>query len=387
MLYLSLETIGQEFLSFQWDILLLEAGFLAIFLAPLQLRPGLAREHPPPRAIVWLFRWLLFRLMFSSGAVKLLSGDATWRNLTALSYHYWTQPLPTWIGWYANLLPEWFQRLSCFAMFAIELGVPVLIWVGPTPRRIAFAAFVALQMLIFSTGNYGFFNPLTIALCMLLLDDSAWPRRLRLWRADPSPAAAGFPWPRGVSGGAAAAVGLLTILQTFTPARLGIGWPQPLRAVQRAAAPLRLVGNYGLFAVMTTTRPEIVVEASDDGTAWQEYEFRWKVGDLARAPAFVEPHQPRLDWQMWFAALGRYEDNPWFLSFVLELLRGSKPVTALLARNPFPDHPPKYVRAVLYDYAFTDRTERRASGNWWKRERRGLYLPAVSLDAFRREAQ
>jgi lipase maturation factor 1 len=385
LLYLSLQTIGQDFLSFQWDLLLLEAGFLAIFLAPLQLRPGLRREQEPPRPIVWLFRWLVFRLIVSSGAVKLLSGDPTWRNLTALEYHYWTQPLPTWIGWYANLLPGWFQEISCALMFAIELGAPILIWNGPRARLAAFVAFVTLQILIAITGNYGFFNLLTITLCVMLLDDASWPSRLRRWRDRGAEAASGFAWPRPLIGLAAGVLLLLSLLETFTPRWIGgAGWPQPLVALRRTAAPLRLVGSYGLFAVMTTARPEITVEGSDDGSTWREYEFRWKAGDPAHAPSFVEPYQPRLDWQMWFAALGRYQDNPWFLSFVLRLLEGSREVTALLEHDPFSAHPPKYARAILYQYRFTDLAERRASGQWWKRERQWLYLPAVSLESFRR---
>lgn len=378
--------IGQEFLSYQWDILLLETGFLAIFLAPLQLRPSLVQEVEPPRPIVWLMRWLLFRLVFSSGAVKLLSGDPTWRNLTALEYHYWTQPLPTWIGWYANLLPDWAQRACCALMFGVELGAPMLVWGGPTARWVAFVALVLLQVVILLTGNYGFFNLLTIALCLMLLDDSSFPRSIRRWREPPGGEACGLRWPIALTGPVASLVLLLSVLQTFTPGRIGANWPDPLVALRRAAAPLRLVGSYGLFAVMTTTRPEISVEGSDDGTQWREYGFRWKAGDPAVAPAFVEPHQPRLDWQMWFAALGRYQQNPWLLSFVLRLLEGSKPVSRLLARDPFPDHPPKYVRALLYEYSFTDLAERRATGRWWKREPHGFYLPAVSLESFRRAA-
>ncbi len=176
---------------------------------------------------------------------------------------------------------------------------------------------------------------------------------------------------------------LLGVLQMFSPSRIGLDWPAPLRFLERAAAPLRLVNGYGLFAVMTTTRPEIVVEGSKDGETWTEYEFRWKAGDLSRPPEFVEPHQPRLDWQMWFAALGGYDQNPWFVAFMQRLLQGSPEVTALLRRNPFPDHPPRYVRAVRYLYRFTDLAERRATGHWWKREPQSLYLPAVSLESFR----
>jgi hypothetical protein len=380
--YLSLEVVGQDFLSFQWDILLVETGFLAIFVAPLDVWPRLRREAPPHKAIVWMLRWLLFRLMFSSGAVKLLSGDPTWRNLTALDYHYWTQPLPTWIGWYANLLPPWAQKVCCASMFAIELGVPMLIWGGARQRLGAFVALTSFQLLIFATGNYCFFNMLTVALCVMLLDDSVWPARARRLLESASPVR-GAAWPRWVTTPVAGSLLLLGVLQMFSPSRIGLDWPAPLRFLERAAAPQRLVNGYGLFAVMTTTRPEIVVEGSDDGETWTEYEFRWKAGDLSRPPEFVEPHQPRLDWQMWFAALGGYDQNPWFVAFMQRLLQGSPEVTALLRRNPFPDHPPRYVRAVRYLYRFTDLAERRATGHWWKREPQSLYLPAVSLESFR----
>jgi hypothetical protein len=379
--YLSLETIGADFLSFQWDILLLETGFLAIFLAPIGVRPWRGGEAPPRAEIIWLLRWLLFRLMFSSGAVKLLSGDATWRNLTALEYHYWTQPLPTWIGWYASLLPAWCQELSCAILFAIELGAPCLIWGGSRPRLVAFVSLVLLQLLIFATGNYCFFNVLTVALSLLLIDDRFWPAALRQ-RIERREAGARA-WPRWVTAPVAALIVLLSVVQMFSPARLGADWPEPLRVLRRAASPLRLVNGYGLFAVMTTTRPEIVLEGSDDGERWIEYEFKWKPGDLSRAPAFVEPHQPRLDWQMWFAALGDYRQNPWFVAFLHRLLEGSREVDSLLERTPFADHPPRYVRALLYQYRFTDLAERRATGHWWKREPDGFYLPEVSLESFR----
>jgi hypothetical protein len=247
----------------------------------------------------------------------------------------------------------------------------------------AFLSFIVLQVLIAATGNYGFFNLLTIALCVLLLDDSVWPGRFRRWRERKRASGGGVRWPPVLVGSVAALLLLLSIVQTFSPRRVGGGWPQPLRALERAAAPLRLVGNYGLFAVMTTTRPEIIVEGSDDGSTWRPYEFRWKPGDPSRAPSFVEPYQPRLDWQMWFAALGSARSNPWFVAFVWRLLHGSSDVTALLGRDPFADHAPRYVRAVLYRYRFTDLAERRTTGRWWRRERQGLYLPAVSLQSFR----
>lgn len=386
LIYLSLVTVGRDFLAFQWDNLLLEAGFLAIFFAPLQFLPQPSREAPPSRLVLWLLRLLLFKLMFSSGCVKLLSGDPNWRNLTALTFHYQTQPLPTWIGWYACQLPPWFQKFSCAAMFAIELGAPWLIF---APRRIRFlgaAALASLQILILLTGNYTFFNWLTLALCLLLLDDfvleTIIPTRLRrtlLFNLQPSGSRLSPRWPRPVliilavivlsASGFQLALTLGCRSQLLVP----FGW------LEEELAPFRTVNNYGLFAVMTTERREIVVEGSDDGTNWLAYEFKYKPGDVDRRPGFIAPFQPRLDWQMWFAALSSARQNPWFLNFCERLLQGSPAVLGLLANNPFPGRPPRYVRAEFYNYRFTDFAERRATGAWWKREFIGEYLPPISL--------
>ena len=404
MFYLSLVTVGQDFLSFQWDILLLEAGFLAIFLAPWRLleppwRSGTNRVSP---TVLWLGRWLLFRLMFLSGAVKLLSGDAAWRDLTALEYHYWTQPLPTPVAWYAAQLPAWFQRMSAVGVFALELGIPFLIFAPRRFRRLGAGLIVGFQLLIALTGNYCFFNLLTIILCVLLLDDAflrRWlPRRLVDCCAEghlPGGRLTAGRLAEGTDAGrrtspletagkairAALAVLILIIsgsemLGTF---RQGGVVPSLARQLVYWQAPFDLSNSYGLFAVMTTSRNEIVVEGSADGQTWQAYEFKYKPGDVARRPPWVAPYQPRLDWQMWFAALATYQENPWFDNFMIRLLQGSPEVTALLASNPFADGPPRYIRAVLHSYRFTDFAERRASGDWWQRERKGLYFPEVSL--------
>ncbi len=378
-LYLSLATVCREFLWFQWDSLLLEAGLLGMLLAPLRLRPS--RQPEPPEALVrWLVWWLLFRLMCSSGVVKLASGDPAWRTLTALTYHYETQPLPTWIGWWAHQLPSWFQRLSCAAMFAIELAAPFAIFC-PTPlRRAGCWALILLQWLIALTGNYAFFNLLTVALCLLLLDDAAWPSAMRATASEASAMPPPRPrhWPQAV----VLPVSVVLLLLSSVPLRLLAGRRPNQRdliaAFYQRLAPYRLVNTYGLFAVMTTTRNEIVLEGSRDGLEWKAYEFRDKPGDPRRPPAFVAPHQPRLDWQMWFAALGTYQDNPWFLRLCARLLEGSPDVLALLASNPFPEAPPRYLRAALYTYHFTDPATRRASGAWWRREARGLYCPMLS---------
>ena len=375
--YLSLATVGREFLWFQWDSLLLEAGFLAIWLAPLRVRPRPAQDPPPSRLVVWLLRWLLFRLVFSSGAVKLASGDPTWRQLTALTYHYETQPLPTWIGWYAHQLPARVHAWSCGAMLVIELIIPWLIFAPRRGRRLACAGMVFLQALIAATGNYTFFNLLTIALCVLLLDDGAWPCWWKeVWQRAQARTgrAASHCWPTWMT----VPVGGFLLALTAVPMAGLAGARTPLTSLYGELSAFRFVNSYGLFAVMTTVRHEIVVEGSDDGTEWRAYEFTDKPGDLRRRPRFIAPHQPRLDWQMWFAALGSVRQNPWFLRLCERLLEGSPAVLALLARNPFPASPPRYLRCLLYDYRFTEAAARRADGAWWRRELRGRYCPTLS---------
>jgi hypothetical protein len=375
-LYLSLATAGEDFLSFQWDALLLEAGLLAVFLAPRGLvRP---RAAPTPALVVWLFRWLLFRLMFGSGVVKLRSGDPTWRSLTALQYHYETQPLPTWIGYYAHHLPARMHTLSCAIMFVIELALPWLIWLPAAWPRLAAVGFLFLQVLIALTGNYAFFNLLSVALCLFIAGPESWRGR---WRRPTVPNRADLfgPWPRAVLVPFAAVIALVSGLE-FTESTLGIGlpWPSPVIALARAVSPLRSINSYGLFAVMTTTRPEIVIEGSDDGATWRAYEFRYKPGDPARRPGFVAPHQPRLDWQMWFAALGACEQSPWLDRLFQRLLEGSPAVVGLLAHDPFAGHPPRYVRALVYDYHFTDLATHERTGAWWQRRLEGEFCPPVS---------
>ena len=357
ILYLSISTAGQDFWSFQWDILLTEVGFLAIFA-----------DASPGRT--WLFRWLLFRLVFMSGMVKLLSGDPAWRDLTALSCHYETQPLPTPIAWYMYQLPAWFHKASTVFVFFVELLVPFLIFAPLKARRIAGGLLIGLQVLILLTGNYTFFNLVAIALCVFLFADR--PAR------DAQPETRTHP---------AVTMAVTMALMVFVLTTSGLQFlemfrvplPAPARTYLVWISPLRLINSYGLFAVMTTTRPEIVVEGSNDGTTWTPYEFRYKPGDVQRAPPWVAPYQPRLDWQMWFAALGNARENGWFYNFAARLMQGSAPVLGLLERNPFPGSPPRYIRAVVYDYRFTDFAERRRTGAWWRREEKATYLPPISL--------
>jgi lipase maturation factor 1 len=395
--YLSLTIAGQTFLSFQWDILLLETGFLSIFLAPWRLWPReliFLPASPPPataapvsRAGLFLLKFLLFKLMLMSGVVKLTSGDDCWWNLTALDYHYWSQPLPTVFGWWADKSPEWFKHFSVAFCLGIEIIVPFFIWAPRRPRLIAAGLMIFLQFAIAITGNYCFFNLLTIALCLLLIDDAA---------VGTDRHSVGIPTPGAPSGRALAirlcgyasiAVVVVTlpinawlIFSAFKPRARP---PHALATVYEQLEVFRIVNGYGLFRVMTKDRCEIVLEGSADGVEWLPYEFKWKPGDVKRAPGWCAPHQPRLDWQMWFAALESPRENPWFFGLIVRLLQGSQDVNRLLAHNPFPDKPPSYVRAMFYRYRFTTVIELRQTCAWWKRQELREYLPTVSLDQLR----
>lgn len=369
-LYLSFVYAGQDFMSFQWDLLLLEAGFLAVFLTG------------GSRIVVWLYRWLIFRYLLLAGAVKLLSGDPTWRDLTALDYHFWTQPLPTPLAWYFSQLPHGLLVACTAATLAIELGCVFLIFLPRRPRAVAACAVLLFQTLILLTGNYNFFNLLSMALCIFLFDDASlryWvPRWLASWveRRKPQP-------------GRVATTAATILALVVVPVGLDRVWNVFTRSeipgaatISSVVSPLLIVNGYGLFAVMTTLRPEIVIEGSADGRTWTEYVFAYKPGPLDRRPRWNIPHQPRLDWQMWFAALGGLNENRWFQSLMLRLLQGSPPVLALLDSNPFAERPPSYVRAILYEYRFADPREHAATGQWWVRRPLGLYFPPVSLPDF-----
>jgi predicted DCC family thiol-disulfide oxidoreductase YuxK len=381
LIYLSLVSIGLPFLNFQWDMLLLETGFLAIFLAPMQWLELPMRQPPPSRIVIWLLRWLIFRLMLESGCVKLMSSDATWWNLSALRVHFETQPLPTWIGWHAHQLPAGILRAITLLMFLIELIGPALVFCGRRFRRVAAAFFVAFQIMILLTGNYTFFNFLTILLCLPLLDDQAleffWKRK-----SAALPVMGRARWPSFLT----LPLSILVVLATSVPLLSTMGvrptWSRAATALYVWLEPLRSFNGYGLFSVMTQTRPEIIVEGSDDGENWRAYEFKYKPGDVNKRPGFVAPFQPRLDWQMWFAALGDARENPWFLRLEYRLLQNSPTVTALLATNPFPTNPPKYIRAQLYEYHFTNKAEHKATGAWWTRKYLGVYIPPASLQSF-----
>jgi predicted DCC family thiol-disulfide oxidoreductase YuxK len=367
-LYLSLFYAGGTFMTFQWDTFLLETGFIALLMSFV------------PTTGIWLSRWLLFRFLFMSGAVKLLSDDPNWLNLSALSYHFLTQPLPTPLAWYAADLPPGLLKFATGGTFFIELGLPFLIF---CPRRVRmFSAFgiLPLQGCILITGNYNWFNLQTMLLCLPLFDDAAMKKVLPRRLVGLLQSRSGNDGPRRVATVASNASALLVVFCSLVQMteRFGGRPPEVAQALDNLIEPLRIVSTYGLFAVMTTKRNEIVIEGSHDGLEWREYEFWYKPGDVARRPRWNIPHQPRLDWQMWFAALDDPHYQPWFSRFLERLLENEPTVTALLERNPFPEKPPTYVRAQFYEYTYAGQEEK-ARGQWWNRRSLGLYFPVVQL--------
>jgi lipase maturation factor 1 len=375
--YLSLVQVGDVFFGFQWDALLIETLFAALFLAPWRLRPRLRSDREPPAAGVWLLRLLLFKLMLLSGLVKLIASDGTWIHFEALDVHFFTQPLPTWTAWWAHHAPHWLHVAMLLVVFAVELVLPFLVF-APRRLRIAFGAGTMFLMLaIGATGNYGFFNLLTFAIAVMCLDDRALarlvPGRLRVRTPDPQAPGERIarPWVRRTLWSAAALLLVIGALQANRRLRRGSDLGA---AILRRTAPFESVNAYGLFQDMTLRRPEIVLEGSRDGATWQAYEFRWKPGDLARRPAFTGPHMPRLDWQMWFAALYGCRGAPWFVALEARLLEGRPEVRELFARDPFGDDPPRYLRSTLYEYRFTEPGE----DGWWTRRALRPFCPPVA---------
>ncbi len=347
LLYLSLVTIGQPFTAFQWDALLLETGFLALFVGA-----------------GWLpfaYRLLLFRLIFESGIVKLTSGDVNWRNLHALRFHFLTQPLPSPLAYYLYQAPGWLLDLLTLGTLFIELVAPWLLFAHPKRiRTCAAACLILLQLFIALTGNFAFFNVLTVFLCVWAYDDSFFQRRVPCRALPP----ARFP---KFLNAAVASVMLLSVLQIF-----GLE-PAFLESFE-------IVNPYGLFAVMTTSRTELVVEGSNDNVHWYEYSFRYKPGDVRRRLPLVAPYQPRLDWQMWFAALGTPASNSWTKTLVYRLLTAEPSVLGLLEANPFP-RAPRLIRIVAYNYTFADPARRTGQGVIWQRKLLGIWFDPVSIDS------
>lgn len=316
-------------------------------------------------------------LFVAIAPVKLASGDSTWRDLSALTFHYETQPLPTWLGWHAHQLPLWWHHASCVAMFVIELLVPFCVFAPRGIRHNAALLLIALMIAIALTGNYTFFNILAIALCLLCLDDGFLARLSTRLASRP---AVPLPYWQGIAASVFASTAFVyTITQALPLIFHSLGPLPGTPAVAHIVSPFRSLNNYGLFANMTNPRPELVFEGSVDARNWQAYELPHKPGALDRRPTWIAPHQPRLDWQLWFAALGSPQHNQWVLGICEHLLRGTPEVLALFSHNPFPTEPPRHIRIVRYEYHFTDAATRRATGHWWRRTPIDYYLPPVSL--------
>lgn len=386
--FLSFVTAAQDFSNYQSDGMLLEAGFISLFLAPRGVRPGLAAESPPPWAAVLLLLWEWFRIYFESGAVKLLSGDPTWRSLTAMDEYYQNGPLPTWIGWYAQHAPEWVHRFSAGTTLVLELAL-VFLALLPRPWRIAcFVIATMWQAGVILTANYTFLNYLVLVLGVLLLDDPLLRRfaPARFVHALPTtrdtPAAESVqPWRRHLAAARTATIAIIfawltydtffLLLHLFTRAL-----PLPAAPVV-ALEPFRIANEYGLFATMTPHRYEIEFQGSDDGVNWTPYPFRYKPQSLTRAPGIYAPYQPRFEWNLWFASLGSWPEYPFVPRAEEALINNDRDVLALFRANPFPNAPPRYVRAVLWQYWFTSLAEKRATGAWWRRQWLGTYAPTL----------
>lgn len=379
--YLSLVSIGMPFLSFQWDALLLEVGFISIFFAPWQWHETRRNFKPPALSMLWLLRLVLFKLMFLSGLVKWLSGDAVWQDMSALEFHYQTQPLPHFLSWYAHHLPTWVHRTSCLAMFLIELILPFFIFFGRRLRSIALFGFLLLQVLIVLTGNYGFFNWLTIVLCLVLLDDGYFPRTLFDRNFDEYRRSPRFGRNRTQFGHFTFCVLIVLLNLLFAVPKVNLAQyvPDNLKTYIGPLQSLRIANSYGLFSVMTKQRPELIIEGSIDGSNWQEYHLAYKPNALDHQPKWVAPYQPRLDWQMWFAALGNYQRNPWLVRLCEQILKEDPGSLSFFSHNPFPESPPRFVRVVRYRYRFANPEERRETGAWWHRDPMDIYLPSMAL--------
>jgi hypothetical protein len=408
--FLSFVTGAQAFSSYQSDGMLLEAGFLALFFAPGGLRPGWGIASPPSRASLFLLQWEWFRIYFESGIVKLLSGDIEWRNFTAMDEYYQNGPLPTWIGWYVEHLPHWFHAATVAGTLGMELAV---VWMMFLPRRARLVCFFIVtpwEIGVILTANYTFLNYLVLALGFLLLDDRSirglLPARIRVRlpetemeqdsprepaplsilhgepeAEEPKPAIARG-WNKYCSAArvAVTAVILSWIAYATTVEMVRMPWPDvPLPTTPIVALdPLRIANQYGLFAVMTRGRYEIEFQGSNDGQSWTPYLFRFKPQALNEAPGIYAPYQPRFEWNLWFASLGDWQQNDLVPLTEERLLENDPDVLALFQSNPFGQAPPRYLRAVLWQYWFTSMEEKRRTGNWWKRELLGLYAPEIT---------
>ena len=369
LLYLSLFYAGQTFMNFQWDYLLIEAGFLAIFLTP------------NSRIIIFLYRWLLFRLRFMSGLSKIVSNDPGWAGLSALIFYFETQPLPHSGAWYAHQLPEWILILATAATLLVELVVPFMMFMSRKYRFIAAWLTLLLQVLIILTSNHNWFNILTIILCLFLFDDKAirkvLPASLCDWlllQKQVSTISAFLRIPSYVFASIILLTSSIHIWEMATGNKVTGQAGNILSYIQRWS----LANRYHVFPTVNQQRVELIIEGTMDGRTWLPYSFKYKPGELNKPLYFVIPHHPRLDWMVWFVPLNPiFED--WFESFLATLLDNSASVTALLEHNPFPDTAPIAVRVRAFEYRFTSFAEREMSGNWWKSRYLGPFEPLPGL--------
>lgn len=369
--YLSIVNVGQTWYAFGWESLLLETGFLVAFLGN--------DQTAPPLLILLLVRWLLFRVEFGAGMIK-LRGDPCWRDLTCLYYHHETQPMPGPLSWFFHHLPKPLHRIETAGNHIAQLIVPFGLF-APQPVASAAAAIVVItQLWLVASGNFCWLNWLTILLACSVIDDRAWS-----WVTGIAPPEAAAIQPVWFSALVAAVTALVLVL-SWQPARNLVSRRQRMNS---SYDPYRLVNSYGAFGSVSRTRDEVILEGTADDhltahTQWHEYGFRGKPGDVRRLPRQFSPYHLRLDWLMWFAALSPSYSHPWLIRLCVAMLTNDRTVLKLLAHNPFPDDPPKYVRAVLYRYRFTTAAERRRDHAWWWRERLGEYLAPISLSEARR---
>jgi hypothetical protein len=364
VLYLSIVNVGQTFYAFGWETLLLEAGFLAIFLGPASVAP--------PTLLIWLLRWLLFRVEFGAGLIK-LRGDRCWRDLTCLYYHHETQPLPNPLSWYFHHLPGPIHRLEVLGSHFAQLIAPFFLFAPQPIAAVGGAVIVGTQSWLIASGNFSWLNLITIVLAAASFDDATLGYLLPLAR----PVMDAPPWYQAL----VVAITLLVLALSYRPARNLLSRRQ---LMNYSFDPLRLVNTYGAFGHITKQRYELVVEGTDEervtsSTVWREYPFKGKPVDLRRRSPQVAPYHLRLDWLMWFAAMSSPLEHDWFVPFLVKLLQNDRATLGLLGGNPFPEHAPRYVRALLYLYRFTSPQERRRTGAWWTRALIGEYVPPLAL--------
>ncbi|HVR88616.1 MAG TPA: lipase maturation factor family protein [Candidatus Limnocylindria bacterium] len=363
-LYLSIVNVGQTFYGFGWETLLLEAGFLAIFLGP--------AWTAPPLPLIWLLRWLLFRVEFGAGLIK-LRGDRCWRNLTCLYYHHETQPMPNPLSWYFHHLPRAVHRAEVLGNHVAQLVVPFFLFAPQPVATLAGLVIVVTQSWLLLSGNFSWLNLITIALAISAFDDAALTRLLTVQAPAFEASAAHAVLVAGVT--------ILVLLLSYRPARNLVSRRQLMNS---SFDPLHLVNAYGAFGSVTKKRYEVVIEGTGDAalgpqTAWREYTFIGKPGDVTRRPPQIAPYHLRLDWLMWFAAFSSPLDQEWFGPLLAKLLEEDRATLRLLAANPFPAGPPRFVRARLYLYRFTTPAERRETGAWWHRTFVREYVPPIAL--------